>query len=221
MNIIIFGPNGSGKGTQSELIKASFDLTHIESGDIFRGHIKGGTKLGIEAKSYIDAGELVPDEITIPMVLETLSDVTSSGWLLDGFPRNVSQAESLLRSLSESNTSLDYIIEIKLERGIAKNRIMGRRLCAKVPNHPNNLFIDAIKPISGKCRVCGSELKVRADDQDEAAINKRHDIYYDVSAGTLAGAKYFIENSSAKHINVDGTQTIEEIKQSLLTQLHR
>ncbi len=95
MNILIFGPNGSGKGTQGALVKKKYDLAHIESGAIFRQHIGGGTELGKKAKAYIDKGDLVPDDITIPMVLETLQQAGSKGWLLDGFPRNIVQAKKL------------------------------------------------------------------------------------------------------------------------------
>ncbi len=219
MNILIFGPNGSGKGTQGNLLKDKFDLAHIESGGIFREHIGGGTELGKKAKEFIDKGELVPDDITIPMVLETLETKGANGWLLDGFPRNMVQAEKLYAALQEKNMKLDFVVEILLPREVAKNRIMGRRLCENNPNHPNNIFIDAIKPDGDKCRVCGGALKTRADDQDEEAINKRHDIYYDTTTGTLAAA-YFYKDLAAKgetqYIELDGEKTIDEIKDTLM-----
>jgi adenylate kinase len=219
LNILIFGPNGSGKGTQSDLIKDQCKLEHIESGDIFRGHIKGGTELGLKAREFIDKGELVPDEITIPMVLETLNNVEAEGWLLDGFPRNVAQAKSLLESLSKAGENLDFVVELELDREIAKNRIMGRRICTVSPHHPNNIFIEAIKPNGENCRVCGSDLSVRPDDQDEKAINKRHDIYYDTQFGTMAAARYFTNNCSAKHILIEANRSIEEIKSTLLQEI--
>lgn len=222
MNILTFGPNGSGKGTQGALVKKKYDLAHIESGAIFREHIGGGTELGKKAKEYIDKGELVPDDITIPMVLATLKDSGENGWLLDGFPRNMVQAQKLYDALKADGIKLDYVIEILLPREIAKNRIMGRRLCVNDNNHPNNIFIDAIKPDGDKCRVCGGELKSRADDQDEDAINKRHDIYYNTEDGTLA-ASYFYKDLAAegvtKYIELDGEGTIESIKETLLSQL--
>ena len=101
MNILMFGPNGSGKGTQGALIKKAFGLAHIESGAIFREHVGGGTELGKKAKEYMDRGELVPDSITIPMVLETLKTKGADGWLLDGFPRNIAQAEQLHKAMQE------------------------------------------------------------------------------------------------------------------------
>jgi len=222
MNCLIFGPNGSGKGTQGSLVKDKLNIAHIESGAIFREHINQGTDLGKKAKEYIDKGELVPDDITIPMVLETLKDKGQNGWLLDGFPRNIVQAKKLWEALQEAGMSLDYVVEITLDRQVAKNRIMGRRLCVNDPNHPNNVFIDAIKPDGDKCRVCGGELKARSDDQDEAAIDKRHDIYYDTENGTLAAAYFFKDlanQGKTKYIELDGAGDIQSIKQKLADQL--
>jgi adenylate kinase len=222
MNILTFGPNGSGKGTQGSLVKKKYNLAHIESGGIFREHIGKGTDLGKKAKEYIDRGELVPDDITIPMVLDVLKKQSESGWLLDGFPRSIVQAEKLWDALRKEGMGLDYVIEILLPREVAKNRIMGRRLCVNDPNHPNNIFIDAIKPNGDKCRVCGGELKARADDQDEAAINKRHDIYYDTTTGTLAAAYFFKKKcaeGAGKYIELNGEGSIDSIKDTLLKQL--
>ena len=218
MNIIIFGPNGSGKGTQGTLLKDKFNIAHIESGVIFREHINGGTELGQKAKAFIERGELVPDDITIPMVREK----GKNGWLLDGFPRNMIQAKKLWEALQAQGMHLDYVVEIKLPRKIAKERIMGRRLCAADNNHPNNIYIEAIKPNGSKCRVCGSALSSRSDDQDEEAINNRHDIYYDGNSGTLAAA-YFYKDLAAegrtRYIELDGQGGIEIIKEQLLSQL--
>ena len=160
MNSLFFGPNGSGKGTQGSIIKGKYNISHIESGAIFRDNISNGTELGKQAKSYIDKGDLVPDEITIPMILDRLkADDCKGGWLLDGFPRNKNQAIKLNEALNAAGISLDVVVEIFLDREIAKNRIMGRRLCVNDNNHPNNIFIDAIKPGGDKCRVCGGELR--------------------------------------------------------------
>jgi adenylate kinase len=147
MNILIFGPNGSGKGTQGAVVQKKFSITHVESGALFRENIKGGTELGRKAKEYIDRGDLVPDGITIPMILDRLKkDDCKTGWLLDGFPRNPDQAEALEKALEEAGITLDYIIEISLDRDTARERIMGRRLCEKDNNHPNNVNIAEIKP---------------------------------------------------------------------------
>jgi adenylate kinase len=223
MNILIFGPNGSGKGTQGAIVQKKFGVPHIETGVIFRENIKKGTELGKKAKGYIDRGELVPDEITVPMILNRLKEEDcKKGWLLDGFPRNLAQAEALWNALVKENIQLEYVIEIILDRQTSKNRIMGRRLCAQDNNHPNNIFIDAIKPAQkdGKmiCRVCGCEtMTTRADDQDEAAIDKRHNIYYDTKTGTMAGVNYFKER--VKVIDVDGLPGVKEVSEALLKKL--
>ena len=224
MNILFFGPNGSGNGTQGAILKDKFNIAHIESGAIFRENIKGGTELGKQAKAYIDRGDLVPDEITIPMVLDRLKkDDCKNGWLLDGFPRNKVQAEKLHASLEEAGMKLTYVIEMILDRQVAKNRIMGRRLCENDNNHPNNIFIDAIKPDGDKCRVCGGALSARDDDQDEAAIDKRHSIYYDTDTGTLAAAYYFknlaAQDDSIKYITLTGEAPLNEVTEELLSKL--
>ena len=197
MKILFFGPNGSGKGTQGAIVKEKYGIPHIETGVIFRENIKGGTDLGKEAKGYIDRGKLVPDSITIPMILDRLkAEDCKNGWLLDGFPRNLTQAQELDKALGKEGITIDIVIEMALDRQIAKDRIMGRRLCANDNNHPNNIFIDAIKPNGDKCRVCGGELSARSDDQDEAAIDQRHNIYYDTKTGTLAGCNYYKDVSA-------------------------
>jgi len=224
MNILIFGPNGSGKGTQGAIVQKKFNITHVESGAIFRQNIKGGTELGKKAKEYIDRGDLVPDDITIPMILDRLKeDDCKNGWLLDGFPRTPAQAETLVKALDEAGMKLDYVIEIRLDRQIAKDRIMGRRLCVNDNNHPNHIAFEAIKPVEkgGKlvCRVCGGDLNTRADDQDEAAINKRHDIYYDEKTGTMAAVNFFRNGGSHKFISVDGSKSIDEVSKEVLAGL--
>jgi adenylate kinase len=224
MNILIFGPNGSGKGTQGAVVQKKYPFPHIESGAIFRKNISAGTELGMRAKEFIDRGDLVPDAITIPMILNRLQEADcKNGWLLDGFPRNPAQGQALDRALKEAGIGLDCVIEIRLDREEAKLRIMGRRLCVNDNNHPNHIAFDAIKPVEkdGKlvCRVCGGELKTRADDQDEEAINKRHNIYYDETAGTMAAVNYFKTQKGLKVISVDGTPSIEEVSKSILSQL--
>ena len=224
MNILIFGPNGSGKGTQGAIVQKKYKVPHIESGAIFREHIGGGTELGKKAKEYIDRGDLVPDELTIPMMIARLQkDDCKDGWLLDGFPRSKAQAISLAENLEKAGIALDYVIEIQLDREIAKERIMGRRLCVNDNNHPNHIAFDAIKPVEkdGKlvCRVCGGELKTRADDQDEGAIGKRHGIYYDEETGTMAAVIHFKNASGPKVISVDGSKSIGEVTESIMAQL--
>lgn len=222
MNILIFGPNGSGKGTQGAVIQKKFGVPHVETGVIFRENITSGTDLGKKAKGYIERGELVPDDITIPMILNRLKEADcKEGWLLDGFPRNLSQAVALYDALQNEDMKLGFVIEIVLDRETSKKRIMGRRLCVNDNNHPNNIFIDAIKPDEKDgtflCRVCGGSLTTRSDDQDEGAIDKRHDIYYDSNTGTTAGINYFKER--VKVIEVDGLPGVKDVSEDLLKKI--
>ncbi len=223
-NILFFGPNGSGKGTQGAIVQKKYNIPHIESGAIFREHIGGGTELGKKAKEYIDRGDLVPDDITIPMMISRLQkEDCKDGWILDGFPRSKEQAITLAKNLQEAGLALDYVIEIVLDRQIAKERIMGRRLCVNDNNHPNHIAFDAIKPVEkdGKlvCRVCGGELKTRADDQDEDAINKRHNIYYDTNTGTMAAVNFFKDADNVKVISVDGSVAIGAVTELIMKEL--
>ena len=215
MNIIIFGPNGSGKGTQGEFLKENFKIPHIESGVIFRENINNNTKLGKKAKLFIDKGNLVPDDVTIPMVLNKLEN--SKGWILDGFPRTLNQAEKLVE------LGIDYLIEFKLSREIAKKRIMGRLVCSKNGNHPNNVNVSVIKPKKigddYVCRICGGELSSRDDDQDEKAIDKRHDIYYDEKDGTLAAISWMKERFN--FIELDARPSVEEIKKEMFKKIKK
>lgn len=226
MNILIFGPNGSGKGTQGAIIKEKRSIAHIESGVIFRENISRQTVLGKQAKDYIDKGELVPDQITIPMILDRLKqDDCKNGWLLDGFPRNVAQSKALYLALKKESMKLDCVAEIILDREVAKKRIMGRRLCVNDNNHPNNIYIEAIKPNTKDgemvCRICGGKLTKRDDDQDEEAINKRHGIYYDKDKGTLAASNFFKDKigEGVKIIELDGSLGVEEVSQNFLNSM--
>ena len=229
MNVILFGPNGCGKGTQGAIIHEKYNITQVESGVIFRDNIKHETELGKKAKEYIDKGELVPDEITIPMALNRLKQSDcEKGWLLDGFPRNPDQARALYEALKNEGIQVDYVIEILLDREDAKNRIMGRRLCENDNNHPNNVNIDSLKPDEKDgelvCRICGGKLTSRDDDQDEAAINKRHNIYYDIIHGTLAAVEFYNKESKSSGgqpviIEVDGNPDVQEVSEDLISQL--
>ncbi|NTW15877.1 MAG: adenylate kinase [Syntrophaceae bacterium] len=223
MNIIMFGPNGSGKGTFGAIVSERFGIPQIETGVIFRQNISQGTALGKEAQAFINKGELVPDNITIPMILSRLKERDcENGWLLDGFPRNITQAEAFWSALQKEQIQLDYVIELILDREMAKKRIMGRRLCPIDNNHPNNIYVKANLPVEkeGKlfCRVCGHEgLLTRADDQDEVAIDKRHGIYFDTKTGTLAAVIYFKER--VKVVQLDTLPGVKEVSAQLLAML--
>jgi adenylate kinase len=219
MNLLLFGPNGSGKGTQGTIIQKTFNVPHIETGVIFRANITGSTDIGRRAKEYINRGELVPDDITIPMIMNRIRTNCKSGWLLDGFPRNLTQAEALHIALEKEGINLDFVIQIVLDRDTAKTRIMGRRLCAYDNSHPNNIRIEAIRPAEkdGKlvCCVCGCKtLTIRDDDQNEAAIDKRISIYFDTKAGTLAAVNYF--KTRMQVTEVYGLSGVEDTSKNLM-----
>lgn len=175
MKLIIMGPPGAGKGTQAALIKEAYQIPHISTGDMFREAIKNETPLGKEAKSYIDRGELVPDSVTIGLVKERLSkDDCKVGFLLDGFPRTIPQAEALDKILKELNIVLDAVINIEADDSILIDRIVGRRVC---PNCKAGYHVKNLKPkVEGICDICGEKLVQRKDDTEETVKN-RLDVY--------------------------------------------
>ena len=171
MKLIIMGPPGAGKGTQAALIKEAYQIPHISTGDMFREAIKNETPLGKEAKSYMDRGELVPDSVTIGLVKERLSqDDCKVGFLLDGFPRTIPQAEALDEILKELNIVLDAVINIEADDSILIDRIVGRRVC---PNCKAGYHVKNLKPkVEGICDVCGAALVQRKDDTEETVKNR-------------------------------------------------
>lgn len=175
MKLIIMGPPGAGKGTQAALIKEAYQIPHISTGDMFREAIKNETPLGVEAKSYMDKGALVPDSVTIGLVKERLSKPDcQEGFLLDGFPRTIPQAEALNKILEELNIKLDAVINIEVDDSILIDRIVGRRVC---PNCKAGYHITNLKPKKeGICDVCGEKLVQRKDDTEETVKN-RLDVY--------------------------------------------
>ena len=166
-NIILMGPPGAGKGTLAKQLKQAFDLVHISTGDMFRENIKGGTKLGLLAKSYIDKGHLVPDEVTIDMLKDRLAqDDCAKGFLLDGFPRTIPQAETLEKLSREINRPIEVVVNLDCDNQELIRRISGRRVCKNcgAPYH-----VTTMKPkVEGVCDLCGGPLYQRADDNEEA-----------------------------------------------------
>jgi adenylate kinase len=146
----------------------------------------------------------------------------NNGWLLDGFPRSPQQAEALFEAMEREGVKLDVIVEIVLERPVAKQRLLGRRVCSKDGNHPNNVAVEAIAPVEKDgvhlCRVCGSSISQRADDVDESAIDKRHDIYYSTTTGTLASVDFF-RNKSFRVLQTDGKPSVTDVTEDLKKQL--
>ena len=175
LNIILMGPPGAGKGTQAKILIAKYNIPHISTGDMFREAIKEGTPLGKLAASYINEGHLVPDDVTIGLVKERLSkDDCANGYLLDGFPRTIPQAEALDKLTKEIGREIEYVINIDTPKEELVKRICGRRVCKKcgAPYHIIN-----VKPkVDGVCDICGGELIQRPDDNEEA-LNTRLEAY--------------------------------------------
>ena len=171
MNLVLMGLPGAGKGTQAERIVEKYNIPHISTGDMFRAAMKEETELGLQAKSFIDKGELVPDEVTIGIVHERLGkNDCQKGFLLDGFPRTVAQADALEGILSELNKQIDYVINIEVNKDILMERLTGRRICKQCGATYHLVFNPPA--IEGKCDKCGGELYQRADDNEETVANR-------------------------------------------------
>ncbi len=175
MKIVLLGPPGAGKGTQAKSISNRYSIPHISTGDIFRKNISENTPLGIEAKSYMDNGQLVPDEVTINMVKDRLQqDDCKNGYLLDGFPRTVHQAEALDNFLTEREESIDTALLIEVPKEFILERMTGRRVC---PSCGASYHIKFNPPANdGKCDLCGSDVIQRKDDTEET-VKERLDVY--------------------------------------------
>jgi len=171
MNLVLMGLPGAGKGTQAEKIVENYNIPHISTGDMFRAAIKDGTELGLEAKSYMDKGELVPDSVTIGIVRERLSkDDCKKGFLLDGFPRTVAQAEALENMLSDLKRPIDFVINVDVNKDILMERLTGRRICKECGATYHLVFNPPAK--EDTCDRCGGELYQRADDNAETVQNR-------------------------------------------------
>jgi adenylate kinase len=171
MRLILVGPPGAGKGTQAVHLASHFSIPHISTGDIFRLNIKGETKLGLHAKSFMDAGNLVPDSVTNDMVADRLTHPDAkSGFLLDGYPRNIGQADFLKANLEASGTPLDAVLEFKLENEEIIKRLSGRRACRGC-GATSHVIFEAPK-VAGVCDACGGELYQRPDDAENVIGNR-------------------------------------------------
>jgi adenylate kinase len=171
MRLILVGPPGAGKGTQAVHLASHFSIPHISTGDIFRLNIKGETKLGLHAKSFMDAGNLVPDSVTNDMVADRLTHPDAkAGFLLDGYPRNIGQADFLKANLANSGTPLDAVLEFKLENAEIIKRLSGRRACRGC-GATSHVIFEAPK-VAGICDACGGELYQRSDDAENVIANR-------------------------------------------------
>lgn len=210
MYIILVGAQGSGKGTQAELLSQTLGVPHIASGDLFRKAIDEKTELGIKAKAYIDRGELVPDDLTVTMVVKRLEEPDcSQGVLFDGFPRTVAQAEVLDKGLQGVGKQIDLAIYLKVPRAELLKRLSGRYIC-RAKQHVYNVNTHMPK-VAGVCDIDGSELYQRSDDTGEA-VQKRLDIFFNETIRLL---DYY--GNQKKLVEVDGNQDINQVQQSLLS----
>jgi adenylate kinase len=212
VKLLIMGPPGAGKGTQAEVLVKELNITHISTGDMFRAAIKEGTEMGKKAKEYMDKGELVPDSVVVGMVKERLSQPDcKGGFLLDGFPRTVAQAEALDETLKSMGIKLDGVINIAVPREKLMERLTGRRVCRSCGASYHVIFN---KPqVEGKCNSCGGELYQRSDD-NEVAVGNRLDVY---EAQTQPLIDYYARQGLLKNIN--GDQEIKKVLADVLASL--
>jgi len=211
--IIFLGAPGVGKGTQATIAARELNLVHIASGDLFRQAIEQETELGMQAKSYMEKGMLVPDEITIRMVLERLSAPDyDSGAILDGFPRNLKQAESLDTALAQQAKAIDKVVYIKVGDEELMRRLSGRWICPRcqAPYHTTN----SPPKVEGRCDRCGSELQKRPDDTADT-IKKRLEVYF---AQTAPLIDYY--RRAGKLLEVDGEGSVDEVGKRVVSALH-
>ena len=204
MRIILLGPPGAGKGTQAAGIVEKYNIPHISTGDIFRKNIKEGTELGKKAKGFIDQGLLVPDELTVGLVTDRISQPDCrNGFMLDGFPRNVAQAQHLDKYLKEVGISLDKVVNIEVDKDILVGRAVGRRIC-KSCGATYHVEFNPPK-VDGVCDVCGGELYQRADDNEET-VSKRIQVYLDETKPLV---NYYSQEGIIANIN--GQQSIDKV----------
>ncbi|MCR5390955.1 MAG: adenylate kinase [Lachnospiraceae bacterium] len=204
MKIVMLGAPGAGKGTQASMIAENFGIPHISTGDIFRANIKNGTELGKEAKAYMDKGELVPDELTVRLLLDRVAqDDCKEGYVLDGFPRTIPQAEVLEKELEKTGDKIDKAVNVDVPDENIVRRMSGRRACLKCGATYHIVHIPPKK--EGICDVCGSELVLRDDDKEETVKN-RLEVYHKQTSP-------LIDFYSKRNVleTVDGTKDSKEV----------
>ena len=207
MRLVLVGPPGAGKGTQAQFLAAHYSIPHIATGDIFRANLRAGTPLGMQAKTFMDRGELVPDSVTNDMVKDRLlQDDLANGFLLDGFPRNVAQAEVLRANLTQKATPLTAVLELAIDSSEIIARLSSRRTCK-----------DCGLPTVGneKCPTCGGEVYQREDDKEDV-IARRLEVYEEQTAPIVS-----FYRSEGLLITVSATGTVEEITQRAISALSR
>ena len=204
MNLILLGAPGAGKGTQAKMIAEKCGIPHISTGDIFRANIKNGTELGAKAKEYMDKGLLVPDELVCDLVVDRIQQADcEKGYILDGFPRTIPQAEALENALNAIEQKLDYAIDIDVPDENIINRMSGRRACVGCGATYHVLFNPT--KVEGKCDVCGESLILRDDDKPET-VKKRLDVYHTQTQPLI---DFYTERKVL--VEVDGTQSMDKV----------
>ena len=204
MKIIMLGAPGAGKGTQAKQIAAKYEIPHISTGDIFRANIKNGTELGKKAKEYMDQGMLVPDELTCDLVMDRIAqDDCNRGFVLDGFPRTIPQAEALTNALTKIGQSMDYAIDVDVPDENIVNRMGGRRACLNC-GATYHIEFNPTKA-EGVCDACGTETVLRDDDKPET-VQKRLTVYHDQTQPLI---DYYKNMNILK--TVDGTKPMDEV----------
>lgn len=212
MKIIMLGAPGAGKGTQAKKIAEKYSIPHISTGDIFRANIKGGTELGMKAKSYMDQGQLVPDDVTIGMLLDRISGADcENGYVLDGFPRTIPQAESLTKALDQRGEKMDYAIDVNVPDEAIVARMSGRRACLGC-GATYHIVYNAPKQ-EGICDVCGEKLVLRDDDKPET-VQKRLTVYHDQTQPLI---QYY--SAAGILVTVDGTKDLNEVFKDIVNVL--
>ena len=213
MNLVLMGLPGAGKGTQAQKIVEDFDIPHISTGDIFRAAMKNGTPMGIEAKKYIDKGELVPDEVTNGIVKERLAqDDTKNGFMLDGFPRNLAQANALNEMLAEDGRKLDAVVNIHVEPSVLVDRLSGRFICKNCGATYHKLYNQP--KVEGTCDICGHHEFFQRDDDKPATVKNRLDVNIKLNTPLVD----FYEKQGVLH-QINGEQDIDKVYQDVKTVL--
>lgn len=212
MKIVMLGAPGAGKGTQAKMLADQYAIPHISTGDIFRANIKEGTELGKKAKEFIDAGALVPDELTVDLVMDRIGhEDCKKGYILDGFPRTINQAEKLTEALGVKGGDIDYAVNVDVPDEAIVERMAGRRMC---PNCGASYHVVNIPPKKdGICDRCGEELITRKDDQPET-VKKRLAVYHEQTRPLY---DYYKEKGLV--VDVDGTKPMEEVFQAIVSRL--
>ena len=210
LRLVLFGPPGAGKGTQAQILRDRLNVIHISSGDIFRHHLGQGTSLGLRAREYMDNGELVPDEVTIDMMLDRVMSIPDGeGFILDGFPRNPNQASELEKTLVGKSRDLDKVIHIDVSEPELMRRLGGRFVCraCQAPHSKGEGEEDKV------CEQCGGELYQRADDAS-AAVQKRIEVY---NSETTPVLRFYLERGLL--IEICGDNTVDDVNNQIISTL--